>query len=139
MTTTSLSLEEKSLLIFNQQIKMDKYWNTYSMELITQITATGRVYHHHIQPSEKGRLCVNVFNGVNINIIRSRVFGEIQIRFEVESEELGRIDLQSACIDVHGHLDRHIPVQDKVKVFEHYLERLQVVYDTILALSPEKA
>ncbi|MFV0261756.1 MAG: hypothetical protein ACK5JN_04885 [Kluyvera sp.] len=139
MTHCATSLEEKSLLIFNQKNKMDKYWNIYSMELITQITATERMYHHHIQPSEKGRLSVNVFSGINIHIIRSRVFGEIQIQFEVESEELGRIELQSACIDVHGHLDRHIPLQDKAQVFAHYLERLQVVYDTILALSPDKA
>ena len=139
MTTTSLSLEEKSLLIFNQQIKMDKYWNTYSMELITQITATERLYHHQIQPSEKGRLSVNVFGGVNINIIRSRVFGEVRIDFQVVSEELGNIELQRSCIDVHGNLDHTIPVNDKTQVFAHYLERLQVVYDTILALSQDKA
>lgn len=139
MTNIASSLEEKSLLIFNHLNKMDKFWNTYSMELITQITASERMYHHQIQPSEKGRLSINVFSGVNIHIIRSSMFGEIQIQFEVESEELGRIELPSACIDVHGHLDRHIPLQDKTKVFAHYLERLQMVYDSILALSPEKA
>ncbi len=139
MTTRSISAEEKSLLIFNQKNKMDKYWNLYSMELITQITTTGRLYHHYIQPSEKGRLCVCVFDGVYINIIRSRIFGEIEIHFAVESAELGRIELPSACIDMQGNLDRHIPLNDKTRVFAHYLDRLQMVYDSILALSPEKA
>lgn len=139
MTTSAISAEEKSLLIFNQKNKMDKYWNLYSMELITQITTTGRLYHHYIQPSEKGRLCVCVFDGVYINIIRSRIFGEIEIHFEAESTELGRIQLPSACIDMQGNLDHHIPLNDKARVFAHYLERLQVVYDSILALSPEKA
>lgn len=139
MTICTISPEEKSLLIFNQKNKMDKYWNLYSMELITQITTTGRQYHHYIQPSEKGRLCVCVFDGVYINIIRTRLFGEIEIHFEVESAELGRIELPSACIDMQGNLDRHISINDKASVFAHYLERLQVVYDTILALSPEKA
>ena len=139
MTTSAISAEEKSLLIFNQKNKMDKYWNLYSMELITQITATGRLYHHYIQPSEKGRLCVCVFDGVYINIVRSRLFGEIEIHFEVESTELGRIELPSACIDMQGNLDRHISINDKTRVFAHYLDRLQMVYDSILALSPEKA
>lgn len=139
MTDITTSLEEKSLLIFNHLNKMDKFWNTYSMELITQITASERMYHHQIQPSEKGRLSISVFSGVNIHIIRSSMFGEIQIRFEVESEALGRIELPPACIDVHGNLDRCIPVQDKTGVFTHYLERLQVVYDSLLALSAEKA
>lgn len=139
MTTSAISAEEKSLLIFNQKNKMDKYWNLYSMELITQITTTGRLYHHYIQPSEKGRLCVCVFDGVYINIIRSRIFGEIEIHFEAESAELGRIELPSACIDMQGNLDRHISLNDKTRVFAHYLDRLQMVYDSILALSPEKA
>lgn len=139
MTTRAISAEEKSLLIFNQKNKMDKYWNLYSMELITQITTTGRLYHHYIQPSEKGRLCVCVFDGVYINIIRSRIFGEIEIHFEVESAELGRIELPPACIDMQGNLDRHISLNDKTRVFAHYLDRLQRVYDSILALSPEKA
>ena len=132
---SSISLEEKSNQIFSHKNKMDKYWNTYSMELITQITATERLF----QPSEKGRLSVNVFGGVNINIIRSRVFGEVRIDFQVVSEELGNIELQRSCIDVHGNLDHTIPVNDKTQVFAHYLERLQVVYDTILALSQDKA
>ena len=106
---------------------------------VTAITTTGRQYHHYIQPSEKGRLCVCVFDGVYINIIRTRLFGEIEIHFEAESAELGRIELPSACIDMQGNLDRHISINDKASVFAHYLERLQVVYDSILALSPEKA
>lgn len=139
MTHHTISLEEKALLIFNHKNKMDKYWNTYSMELITQITATERQYHHQITPSEKGRLTVNIFGGANINIIRSQVFGEIQINFEVESQELGRVEIPPSYIDSQGKLDRTIAVQDKTQVFNHYLERLQIVYDAILALSQEKA
>ena len=139
MMNSAISLEEKSILIFNHKNKMDKYWNTYSMELITQITATERLYNHQIQPSEKGRLSVNLFGTVNINIIRSRTFGEVRIDFQFESEEFGGLELQSSSIDAQGNLDYTIPVHDKAGVFAHYLQRLQVVYDTILALSQDKA
>ena len=32
MMNSATSLEEKSIQIFNHKNKMDKYWNTYSME-----------------------------------------------------------------------------------------------------------
>ncbi|WP_265178846.1 hypothetical protein [Kluyvera intermedia] len=136
---SATSLEEKSIQIFNHKNKMDKYWNTYSMELITQITATERLYNHQIQPSEKGRLSVNLFGSVNINIIRSRTFGEVRIDFQVVSDELSDLELQPSHIDAQGNLDGIISVQDKAAVFAHYLQRLQVIYDAILALSQDKA
>ncbi|EPK7357572.1 hypothetical protein M2O40_000149 [Kluyvera ascorbata] len=136
---SATSLEEKSIQIFNHKNKMDKYWNTYSMELITQITATERLYNHQIQPSEKGRLSVNLFGSVNINIIRSRTFGEVRIDFQVVSDELSDLELQPSHIDAQGNLDGIISVQDKAGVFAHYLQRLQVIYDAILALSQDKA
>ncbi|MEX3020404.1 hypothetical protein AB4K05_12500 [Kluyvera sp. STS39-E] len=139
MINSAISLEDKSIQIFNHKNKMDKYWNTYAMELITQITATERLYNHQIQPSEKGRLSVTLFGCVDINIVRSRAFGEVCIHFLVESEELGGLTLKPSSIDAQGNLDHQIPVHDKAAVFDHYLERLQVVYDAILALSPEKA
>lgn len=139
MMNSAISLEEKSIQIFNHKNKMDKYWNTYSMELITQITATERLYNHQIQPSEKGRLSVNLFGSVNINIIRSRTFGEVRIDFQVVSDELSDLELQPSHIDAQGNLDGIISVQDKAGVFAHYLQRLQVIYDAILALSQDKA
>lgn len=139
MMNSATSLEEKSIQIFNHKNKMDKYWNTYSMELITQITATERLYNHQIQPSEKGRLSVNLFGCVNINIIRSHTFGEVHIDFQVESDELSGLELQPSHIDAQGNLDGIISVQDKAGVFAHYLQRLQVIYDAILALSQDKA
>nr|EKU4731413.1 hypothetical protein [Kluyvera ascorbata] len=139
MMNSATSLEEKSIQIFNHKNKMDKYWNTYSMELITQITATERLYNHQIQPSEKGRLSVNLFGSVNINIIRSRTFGEVRIDFQVVSDELSDLELQPSHIDAQGNLDGIISVQDKAGVFAHYLQRLQVIYDAILALSQDKA
>lgn len=139
MMNSATSLEEKSIQIFNHKNKMDKYWNTYSMELITQITATERLYNHQIQPSEKGRLSVNLFGSVNINIIRSRTFGEVRIDFQVVSDELSDLELQPSHIDAQGNLDGIISVQDKAAVFAHYLQRLQVIYDAILALSQDKA
>lgn len=139
MMNSATSLEEKSIQIFNHKNKMDKYWNTYSMELITQITATERLYNHQIQPSEKGRLSVNLFGSVNINIIRSCTFGEVRIDFLVESDELSDLEIQPSHIDGQGNLDGIISVQDKAGVFAHYLQRLQVIYDSILALSQDKA
>ena len=139
MMNSATSLEEKSIQIFNHKNKMDKYWNTYSMELITQITATERLYNHQIQPSEKGRLSVNLFGCVNINIIRSHTFGEVRIDFQVGSDELSGLELQPSHIDAQGNLDGIISVQDKAGVFAHYLQRLQVIYDAILALSQDKA
>ncbi|WP_052282919.1 hypothetical protein [Kluyvera genomosp. 1] len=139
MMNSAISLEDKSILIFNHKNKMDKYWNTYSMELITQITATERLYNHQIQPSEKGRLTVNLFGCVNINIVRSQAFGEVKIDFQIESEELSGLVLPPACIDGQGQLDHAISVNDKAGVFAHYLQRLQIIYDTILALSQDKA
>lgn len=139
MMNSAISLEEKSIQIFNHKNKMDKYWNTYSMELITQITATERLYNHQVQPSEKGRLSVNLFGCVNINIIRSCTFGEVRVDFQVVSDELSDLALQPSHIDAQGNLDGIISVQDKAGVFAHYLQHLQVIYDAILALSQDKA
>ncbi|HGH3372935.1 TPA: hypothetical protein ACJIK4_002441 [Kluyvera cryocrescens] len=139
MMNSATSLEEKSIQIFNHKNKMDKYWNTYSMELITQITATERLYNHQVQPSEKGRLSINLFGCAHINIIRSCTFGEVRIDFQVVSDELSDLELQPSHIDAQGNLDGIISVQDKAAVFAHYLQRLQVIYDAILALSQDKA
>lgn len=114
---------------------MDKLWNVYSMALIKKITATERLYHHQIVPYQKDRLLVRVFGSVHINIIRCGTFGAINIDFLVESPELGVIEVPSSCIHPNGKLDDDITLSDSDQVFDHYLNKLNLIYNHILQFS----
>lgn len=114
---------------------MDKLWNAYSMALIKKITATERLYHHQIVPYQKDRLLVKVFGNITINIVRCGTFGAININYLVESAELGAIDIPSSCIHPRGMLDDDILLSDAEQVFDHYLSKLNIIYNHILQFS----
>ncbi|MFY9997589.1 MAG: hypothetical protein WAK61_21725 [Leclercia sp.] len=134
---TKLVLKEKAALISHEKCTMDKLWNAYSMALLTRITATERVYHHQVVPYQKDRLRVKVFGDITINIVRCSTFGAINVEYRVESTELGQIDIPSACIHRQGILDKDILLADGEQVFDHYLNKLNFIYNHILQRSAQ--
>lgn len=134
---TKLDLKEKAALISNEKCKMEKLWNAYSMALLTRITATERLYHHQVVPYQKERLRVKVFGNITLTIVRSSTFGAININYLVESPELGIIDIPSSCIDRQGVLDNVISLAEGEQVFDHYLNKLNFIYNSILQCSAQ--
>ncbi|WP_438676376.1 hypothetical protein [Silvania sp.] len=128
-------LKEKAALINAEKCKMDKLWNIYAMALIKKITASERLYHHQIVPYQKDRLLVRVFGSVHINIIRCGTFGSINIDYLVESAELGAIEVPSSRLHQNGMLDDDIVLADSEQVFDHYLNKLNLIYNHILQFS----
>ncbi|QHM73074.1 Formate hydrogenlyase regulatory protein HycA [Mixta intestinalis] len=129
---TKTVLAEKAEIINSEKKKMDRLWNAYVMELIKGITSTESLYHHHVVPYQKGQLLVEVFGNVYVKIIRYGTFGSIKVQYQVESEELGPIEIPPTNIYRQGVVDDGILLSDKDQIFEHYLQKLQVIYNHIL-------
>lgn len=133
--TDMISLDEKAALIHDCKNKMDKLWNVYTMDLLKSITATERLYHHQIVPYQKGHLMINFFGKVGLDIVRSECFGKIRLDYRIAAEEFKDISLAPAHIDSSGLLDASVPIESRQEVFNHYLRKIEPIYDRMLALS----
>lgn len=133
--TNTTTLDKKAALIYTCKNNMDKLWNVYTMDLLKSITATERLYHHQIVPYQKGHLMINFFGKISLDIIRTESFGKIRLDYHITPAEFNDIALPPAHIDSNGMLDASIPVTNREEVFNHYLQKIEPIYDRMLALS----
>lgn len=132
---TNITLAQKTTLIHERKIQMDKLWNSYTIELIKKITATERLYHHEVVPYQSGRLKIRLFGKITLEIIRLDDFGPIRMEYKVSAENIAEIILAPSTIDCQGMLDRVISPGNREQIFEHYLGKIEVIYNHIMSLS----
>ncbi|EJB8472429.1 hypothetical protein HV096_24285 [Citrobacter freundii] len=128
-------IKSSASIIHNKKVKMDKYWNTYTMSLLKQIVLTENTYYHQVVPCQNSRLMITLFGSIQFDIIRTSNFGNVTIDYQLHAQGLEHLTIPSSSINEEGLLDGVIPLSDKTKVFEHYLTKLKPLYRTLSEIS----
>lgn len=131
----SNSLIKSAADIHENKVKMDKYWNSYVQILLKKITLSERTYHHQIVSCHSNKLVISVFNYLQLEVIRLSAFGPVNIEYRTLIQDTHPVIAQTSFIDSCGLLDGSIPHNDQEQVFQHYLNKLQPLYDYLNELS----
>ncbi|WP_370553193.1 formate hydrogenlyase regulator HycA [Edwardsiella tarda] len=127
-------LTEKSLFIHNKNEKLMAQWATYKSSLIKATTSSRLKIFHEFSCGDGDSVNFTVFDHFMVEI---RLAGEfysktIQYGLRLDTGDEARfVELGRASFDDEGMLDGRVNNRDRDGVLEHYLERIQSLYDTL--------
>ena len=121
--------------IANKSNRLMAQWQTYHSTLVKAITTTKKKINHQFTYGQDNDLRFVLFNHFTISIQLSEGFYSQDICYRInlatahETEDF--VPFAHATLDENGNIDEVINNRDMQAVFEHYLEKIAVIYQCL--------
>ncbi|WP_049291575.1 formate hydrogenlyase regulator HycA [Franconibacter helveticus] len=123
-------LSQKAEFIADRHRSLQSQWHTYCNTLVQAITLSKHKLHHAMGCEPQTGLCFFLFDHFVIRVEQGEGFHCHTIHYFMESRDGGeRALIASAQLDQNGQLDGAVDIRDREQVLEHYLNKINAVYE----------